>query len=249
MKVLCFIFLFALPQASIDDVDFLFRKGNELYEQGKYNEAIEQYEKALGGGYESGALYYNMGNVYFKLGQTGKSILYYERAIKFLPCDKDIQFNLQIANLFVVDKVVVPPRFFLFKILTDFKDYYTIDTLSWITLSFYMITMTLLIIRIFFRKRIIRRVTGVLLVPIVTFLIVFTLTLASRIHHQRSISEGVILKQKVAVLSSPAKDATELFALHEGVKVRISDRSGEWLKISLADGKVGWVDKTTLEKI
>lgn len=249
MKTICLILLFALPQASTDEMDFLFRKGNEFYETGKYQQAIEQYEKILSSGYESGPLYYNLGNVFFKLGQTGKSILYYERAKKLLPRDQDIEFNLKIANLYVADKIKVPEQFFLFKSVTNFKNYFSIDTLGWIVLGFYLITMVLLIIRIFFRQRTARRATNVFLVPVVIILAVFALTLVSRLYDQASISEGVIMQPKIEVLSSPAKDATELFSLHEGVKVRIEDSSGDWLKISLADGKVGWIDKIAIEKI
>jgi len=250
MKILYFILLFfLLPQASTDEVEFLFQKGNEFYETGQLNEALEQYEKIIAGGHESGALYYNLGNVYFKLGEIGKSVLYYERAKKLLPRDKDVDFNIDIANFYVVDKIAEPNQFFLFKIIADFKNYFSIDTLSWISLTFYMLTMILFIIRIFFRHRTIRQISNVLLAPSIVILAVFSVTLLSRLYDQSSISEGVIMEQKIEVLSSPAEDATELFSLHEGVKVKIEDSSGEWFKISLADGKVGWIDKSFIEKI
>jgi len=249
MKAIYFILLFLMPQATTDEVDSSFQKGNALYETGKYNEALVEYEKIIAIGYESGPLYYNLGNVYFKLGEIGKSILYYERAKKLLPRDKDLEFNINIANFYVVDKIKVPDQFVLFKIVADYKNYFSIDTLSWTALIFYLLTMILLIIRIFFRRRTVQRTSNILLVPVIVILAAFSVILISRLYDQSSISEGVIMEQKIEVLSSPAEDATELFSLHEGVKVRIEDSSGEWFKISLADGKVGWIDKSLIERI
>jgi len=40
-----------------------------------------------------------------------------------------------------------------------------------------------------------------------------------------------------------------MFILHEGVKVRLQERSGDWQRLKLADGKVGWLEATAVEKI
>jgi hypothetical protein len=37
--------------------------------------------------------------------------------------------------------------------------------------------------------------------------------------------------------------------LHEGVKVDLVGAEGEWQKIQLADGKVGWMLKSGLQEI
>jgi len=41
----------------------------------------------------------------------------------------------------------------------------------------------------------------------------------------------------------------DAFVIHEGLKVRITDAVGEWVRIALPDGKVGWVLQTTAERI
>jgi len=40
-----------------------------------------------------------------------------------------------------------------------------------------------------------------------------------------------------------------VFTLHEGARVRIDQRTGEWAEVVLADGKVGWVKTAALEII
>ena len=55
--------------------------------------------------------------------------------------------------------------------------------------------------------------------------------------------------EKVEVKNSPGDDASEAFALHEGTKVRISESSGKFYRIILADGNVGWLPQDTIEII
>ena len=57
------------------------------------------------------------------------------------------------------------------------------------------------------------------------------------------------MTDKVDVKSAPNEAGTDVFTLHEGVKVRIDDQSLEWVKIRLADGKVGWLKSTHIVKI
>ena len=60
------LFVFCAPalqsSAQIAPSVQAFDQGNELYREGKYQEAVDAYQKAIDGGYASGALYYNLGN-------------------------------------------------------------------------------------------------------------------------------------------------------------------------------------------
>jgi SH3-like domain-containing protein len=52
------------------------------------------------------------------------------------------------------------------------------------------------------------------------------------------------------VKSTPAKQGTDLFILHEGTKVTITDGSmKDWKGIRLADGKEGWIETRQIESI
>jgi len=229
--------------------EFLFQKGNKLYEEGRYEEAIQAYQKILDMGYESSELYYNLGNAYFKKKDIGRAILYYERAKKLSPEDEDVKFNLRLANLRVVDKITLPPQFFLFKIISDFKNLFTLDQLAVTVLILYSMAITVSILKILIRKRPIQRLSSLLIPPVIFFLIVFSIVFGVRIHEAKTHAEAIILAEKVEVRSSPQEEGIELFFLHEGTKVKIEEISGEWVKISLPDGKVGWVKGEVLEKI
>ncbi len=76
----------------------LFFRGNALYGDERYADAIAAYEKVLAAGYESGNLYFNLGNAYFKSGDVGRAILEYERARRLIPRDPDLHANLGYAR-------------------------------------------------------------------------------------------------------------------------------------------------------
>ena len=71
----------------------------------------------------------------------------------------------------------------------------------------------------------------------------------SRVVENETRFEAVILADKVDVRSSPNESGTEVFTLHEGVKVKIEDKSLTWIKIRLPDGKIGWVNENVIEGI
>ena len=80
------------------DADSLFVAANKSYQQENYMEALEFYQKIEKSDLQSAALYFNMGNIYYKTNQVAPAIYYYEKALKLAPNDKDIQFNLKFAN-------------------------------------------------------------------------------------------------------------------------------------------------------
>ena len=90
--------------------DSLFVEANEMYRQEKYNEALKTYQEIEALGQESWALYYNMGNIHYKMNQVAPAIFYYEKALKLRPDQQDVLFNLEFANQMVLDNIEPLPR-------------------------------------------------------------------------------------------------------------------------------------------
>jgi SH3-like domain-containing protein len=62
--------------------------------------------------------------------------------------------------------------------------------------------------------------------------------------------KAIVVSPGVTVRNTPSDSGTNLFVLHEGSKVIISDGSmREWKRIRLEDGKVGWVPASDIEII
>ena len=60
---------------------------------------------------------------------------------------------------------------------------------------------------------------------------------------------AVVMTASSAVKSSPDKSATDLFVLHEGTVVTITDRLDGWCEVVIADGKKGWLECRKIETI
>ena len=95
----------------------LYKQANQLYEKKEYPKAAEVYE-IIASKVRNGNVYYNLGNTYFKLGQRGKAILYYERARQLMPRDKDIRGNLRYAISLNKDKQFAPFNSILNNLIT-----------------------------------------------------------------------------------------------------------------------------------
>ena len=204
MDMLRRVFLFAVAltcllirPAFADEATHMFEEGNQLYLQAKYAEAITHYEKILQGGYESGELYFNLGNAYYKAANLPRAIINYERAKQLLPRDEDIQFNLQLANLQVVDKIDIVPRLFVYRWIDLLLTLFSLSTMGWIVYAIFIVTLCAFMYFLFAPTTSQKRVS--LLAGIVcSFLLVVTMVGFAVQSYKESTTEFAIVLSDVA---------------------------------------------------
>src|SRR3990172_12167297 len=109
---------------------YTFYKANTLYEEGKFDEAIVEYQKLLKDNVESGNLYYNLGNCYFKKGEPGRAILNYERAKRLIPQDSDLKSNYEYAGSLLKERPQEITKSWIEKLLDKSSRIVTIDWLT-----------------------------------------------------------------------------------------------------------------------
>lgn len=224
-------------------------RAEQLYREGKYAEAAEIYRQMLSGGQESSELYYNLGNAYFKMGENTRAILNYERALLLNPADRMARYNLDMARQAVVDKIEVLPELFVVRWYKAVETHYSADQWGYISVGLFV--LFLVMAALFFYSRSV----GLKKTGFFVGILVFLLTLTSvffAIRQDRRISEreyAVITTPSVTVKGAPDSSGTDLFLIHEGLKVRVIGRLGDWYNIRLADGNEGWVAQSDLEKI
>ncbi len=245
--ILMLMILPALLRAQSPEV--MFQQANILYQQGKVAEAAELYEGVLRSGVVSGDLYYNLGNAYYKSGNLPRAILMYERAMRLMPSDDDLRHNLQLANLMITDRIEPAPRLFIWEYWEDLKNLLSFRGATWLLYAAYILVIlaagAFLLARSY-RLRKAALVSGMISAVIFAgFLVIF---LAKRADLRRS-DEAILQQQIVTVKNSPDDRSSDAFVLHGGVKVQITDRVGDWVKIRLADGKVGWMQNSAAEVI
>ncbi|MGQ8335496.1 tetratricopeptide repeat protein [Sunxiuqinia sp. A32] len=227
----------------------LVDKANQHYAAEEYQEAAESYEELLDSGLESAEVYYNLGNSYFKSGQATKAIINYERAKLLAPSDEDIKFNLELANQHVVDAIEPLPQVFFIRWWNSLSNSFSIDHWARISVICFILALILTGIFAFSRSVASKRLSfwfGILLVVVA----VFSFNFAS--HQKKRLTQhefAIVVQPSITVKSSPSETGTDIFVIHEGLKVQIKDSLGSWREIRLADGNQGWLPANSIERI
>jgi tetratricopeptide (TPR) repeat protein len=226
-----------------------FKEANDLYAANEFGKAEKIYESIVGQGVESAELYFNLGNACYKNGELTKAILYLERAKLLAPNDEDIQFNIDLLNQFVVDKIEPLPSPFFVKWGQSILNLFSSNGWAWISILSFIIALAGVGLYIFSRNVNYRKIAFSLAIAFFAItLLSFTLAGNQKSKTTRH-NYGIIFSSTVTVKSSPDNSGTNLFVIHEGLKVQIKEELGSWYNIRLADGNSGWVLKSVLEKI
>jgi tetratricopeptide (TPR) repeat protein len=245
--VLLWSLIFGLwASLNAQSVNQLYTSANSLYKQNQFEQAAAAYEKILAQGYRTPEVYYNLGNSYYKQGNTGKAILNFERAKKLSPEDEDIAHNLKLTQLKTADRIVPVPQLALTAAWNSFISSQSSKGWSYFALGYIWFTLLLFAIYLFIAKKRFVFVLGFLffLISIVSVSLAF-----KQSNTEENSDFAILLVENVNVKSAPDINGTDLFTIHEGIKFQILDVVGSWNKIRLADGKVGWIEKNLFEKI
>ena len=227
----------------------LWEKANAFYTTEDYQQAISYYEQILSSGQESAKLHFNLGNAYYKTGNINKAILNFERAKLLAPNDENIDFNLKLANQFVVTSIDPLPVPFFIRWRTSVINMYSSDTWSYISIVSFIVFLILIGLFIFSRIVMVRRLSFLAGILILIFS-GFTFSFASK--QKKKIVErnhAIVFCPRVTVKSAPAQTGTDLFLIYEGLKVQITDSINSWKEIKLADGNEGWLQDSCIVKI
>jgi tetratricopeptide (TPR) repeat protein len=224
-------------------------KAGKAYSSGQYSEAAEAYKSVIDGGYESSDLYYNLGNAYFKMQDYPNSILWYERAKKLDPGNENVDFNLNVANTKISDKIDPIPELFYKRWYKNLIFSLSVDTWARLTIISLFLSLAGFILYQISRILFLRKAgfwAGLSLVVISLFFLLFAW---SGHYYLTSDDEGIVFSATITAKSSPDDNSTDLFVLHEGTKVVLLDNINGWYEIRIANGSVGWLPHTSLVKI
>jgi tetratricopeptide (TPR) repeat protein len=226
-----------------------FVQANELYKKGQYDSAVVIYQNIIKQGVTSSELYYNLGNAYYKAKRIPDAILNYERAKKLSPNSDEINFNLQLANSQIVDKIAPLPEFFVKKWIKSFANYFSSNSWAIISLVSFVLALVFAGFYLFSLKLWLKKLS--FWMGLITLIISLTSFVNSN-YQKRAITnkvEAIVINPSVTVKSSPDDNGTDLFVIHEGIKVQLIDAVGEWHEIKLPDGNKGWLKISDIEKI
>ncbi|MDD2390509.1 MAG: tetratricopeptide repeat protein [Desulfobacterales bacterium] len=218
-----------LPQAFID--------GIRAYDAKNYSEAIEDFSQIVDSGVQNGKLFYNLANAYLKNGDTGHAVLWFERALRFMPDEPDLKFNLDYARSLVRDQAEEKENPLL-RVAFFWKNLLSRTAIQWIAVVLNLVFWVLMILQLLVRKRSFKFPAAVVLIVAV----IFTLTALYQFYESANVRHAVILADEVSVRSGLSADSTELFVLHSGTRVRIDKQMEQHYLIRFSEEKIGWVN-------
>lgn len=227
----------------------LISQANEAYRNGDYARAAELYEQSGEQDGTSAAYFYNLGNAYYKSGVYPRAILNYERALLLDPGNEDVRFNLEMAQARIADKIEPLGTFFLEQWFTTLRNLFSSNVWAVIAIIAFLVFLAG-VVTYFFVDRVGWRKLGFfagLLALLITIGANRFASVQKQLLTQRE--TAIVFAPTIIAKSSPSESGTDLFVLHEGTKVAILDRVGEWSEIRLEDGNRGWIPTDRLEVI
>ena len=247
--LLLFYLIFSGLILSQSENEEYFNKGVELYNKGKYNEAIVEFKEIIENGQHSENLYFNLGNAFYKVNDIANSIFYYENALKLNPKNNDVLNNLAFAQNMLIDKIEILPTNQVLEFLNSISEILNIN--QWLALGIVLLYFFLLtfILYFFSSKSILKRnyftaFTILLFLSIISFFVGL-----NKFEKQKSKLEAIIFENKIDFRTEPNYRSEILFNLHEGTKVIIKEELNDWALIEISDGNKGWIELQSIKKI
>lgn len=244
--MLCVCFAWAVegwPETlTRDEARARFVQAGIAYKDGRYAEAADLYEGVLTKGWESGPLYYNLANSYFRQADLGRAILNYERARRRIPRDHDLEANYRYALSLTKNNRSATGvwRRTVDHATGSFSADELAGTLAGLGIVLGMVHLWALY---FSWPR--RRKAVVLAGPLVVLVIVLSVSV---LKFYAAADLAVVLTDSDGRFE-PRDEATTYFELHAGGRVRIVKEYGAWVKVQRPDGKTGWVKREDVARI
>ena len=243
----------------VSSAQSLVESATAEYNNDKYAKALELYLQAANEEGTSSDLFYNIGNTYYRMGDLGNAVLYYERALVLNPSNEDAEINLEFVNSKIQTRLSEEKSFVVHVIDTFIE---SLTSNEWATIA--AITFVLLIAGILlyvFSSVVTLRKVGffgggvMLVVSIVSLMSAFTVKSRVEAH-----DKAVVLSPSVTLSTVPRipkGKAEEAFILTAGNKVTVVDSveniNGEkaemWYEVKADDTHRAWLKKEHIERI
>jgi len=231
-----------------DQADAWWAEAQKAYQEERYTEAIEQYQKISQSGMADEALYFNLANAYYKSNQVGNSIYYYEKALLLNPEDEDVAANLAYAQKMTLDQAATPLAPTLGATMVRSIVHWNPKYLKYgAWLGMWLFVAFVVLYRLGGTTRVKKWGFALATLSLMTGLMCFSAEYLR--DYWTSKDQPAIVFGVVSIREAPAVSAPELFTLNEGTKVQVLEELEGWGHIALADGTQGWMELSGLKKL
>ena len=208
--------------------------GERAYGEGRWGEAYDHFRAALAGREEpGGALLYNLGNCAYRLDRPAEALLWYRRARRRLPRDREVRFNLELAEQSL--GMSAPARESFGAAALALADGLGPWGLPLVAAAVQALALAGLV-------GLGRRRRGRL--PLL-LLLLLGLSLGARLAWRRWLPpppEGIVLARTLPILAEPRGEGSALFTLRGGTPFRVVEATDRWVRLVHERG-AGWAPR------
>lgn len=240
-----FCLLFSLPGLAAPTT---MEEAERAYQEKRFADAARTYEQLLAAPenanlaqQERGALYYNLGNCYYRTKELGKAVLNYQRALRLDPSDEDAAFNLQLVQSKLTDRFDAPSEMFFFTWGRAFIHSISATAWGYGALVLLIVTFAALMLRTISRRQWMVKL-GRVATPLAGLACLLCLLFAYLENtYYEGVEQAVVMKE-TETYSNPTTTAHKGRTLHEGTIVTLLEQSaGGWQQVQLPDGTEVWL--------
>jgi len=210
-----------------------FDSANKLYEEGKFAEAATAYETLAKSGQSAAALYFNLGNAFFKSGQIGRSIAAYRQAEQLTPRDPDLRANLQFARNQTPSPTLLPSRW------QRWLGRLTLN--EWTLLAASAVWLWLILLAVLQWRPSLKPTLRTHVISLTLLAGLSCACVAAALREARFTRTAIVITRETAVRYGPLAESPTAFTVHDGAELRILDQKDEWLQVTTDPRRVGWL--------
>lgn len=230
----------------------MFREANTLAAKDPdgaralYQKSVMRYERIVKEGkIGNGKLFYNIGNIYFRIKDIGRAILNYRRAQQYIPNDPNLKQNLDYARSIRMDRIEEKQKTQILKTLFFWHYDFSTRTRVYIFTFSFILLWLLAMVRLFIHKSFL----AWFLVFTAFFSTLFAGSLFSESIYLSRIRPGVIISSPVIARKGNSDTYEPSFkeSLHSGTEFTLIEKRGNWYRIELSDSRKCWVPEKDIE--
>ena len=219
------------------NVDELFSTANKYYNESKYEEAIQIYEKIIERDVFSEDLYLNLGNAYFQNSEYGLARWSYEMGLKLNSRNADLINNNNVNKNYIQNYVEVPKNNII-DFINLFFDSFSLN-------QFFLINSIIIFLSSisFFIKKVfrIKLFDKIYIIFVVSSFILISVTFIKN-SWDRNNNFAIIIEDESVIYSAPfLNKAIKQSIFFNGNKVKIVQKTESWIEVSSYDGRKGWI--------
>jgi tetratricopeptide (TPR) repeat protein len=212
-----------------------------------YKKALLRYEHLVEKGLRNGKLYYNIGNVYYRLGDIGRAIVNYRRAEQYSKTDPNLEQNLNFVLSQRADKIEEKQKDKMLKTLFFWHYDLSAAVRALVFAVFYSAFWIFLVLRLYRARPWIHWGLGITL----TVFLLLTGSLVVDHYGQSRNKAGVLVAAETVARKGDGRTYQPSFAepLHAGTEFSLLEERGKWRFVELQDGRRTWVEAGDTELV